>query len=1108
MGVIIIDYEVIVKYNGDILKLEKELDVSVEILAPTYAIITLKSDEQINQLLLYPEIEYIERPFILQAQDVQSFSSTGITNFKNKTGLTGKGTILGIIDSGIDYTLPIFIDSSGKSKILYYWDQSMNGNPPKGFKEGSLYTNEDINKAINKELSIPVSSSSTHGTHVAGIAASIANEANMIVVKVGSIQTDVFSRSTEFMRAIKFILDKSLELKMPVSINISYGSNEGSHRGLSLFEQYIDDMCLFWKNNISVAAGNNADKGGHKRVTIDNQVQEVEFVVGGSERILNINIWPDFIDDFSVYLISPSNQKSQEISLNSGEVKNIIGSTKIKGYFYPIAPYSLTRRVTIQLSSTNQISPGIWKIVFRPKNIISGNVDIYLPTSEGLSKDTRFLTPTTELTVTVPGTCKRVITVGSYNSRTDIVSVFSGKGDINSCVEKPDILSPGENIVSVLPGGSAGSLSGTSMATPHITGVCSLFMEWGIVKGNDLFLYSQKLKALLLKSARRENNIKYPNNSMGYGFLSLNTVEISELIEINKEVELTMRKGKKKNKRLEIQQDICRVSNIETGVNVVYSQGFEEELKSLGTGNKFYKISDNFGTIFINQSNFNSVKKILSLPHIIRIEPLVRMALLGEINQGISNGIVATEEIGANFFKNNSNLSITGKGVIIAIASTGIDYLHEDFIYPDRTSKIIYLWDQTKEGNPPKGYNIGTEYTREDINKAIASKDSTLSKDEEGHGTMISGICAGLGNLNKEYEGVAPDSELIIIKLAKIGNFYNNATLHSAIEYAYKKSYDLKIPVVINTILGSNSLVGITSRYLSELTFFARGLCLINAAGNEGDTQTHTSGKVEFNGEYKEIELELLEDEDEIEIQVWINKPDKVRVLVISPTGEESKDIEVSNYNQILGLFDLEGTQYSITYVYPTTYSGQQQAIINLFKVKSGTWKIRLTGDYITNGIYQMYLPNRVFLKHGTKFSNPDPQYTINFQATYNDNITVGTYNTINNSIWKSSSRGPTINSILKPDIVAPGVNIIAPYPGNKYATITGSAPAAAYVTGAAAMYFQYVLVDGTYPEKGFIQMMRTYIRAGANRNNDISYPNNNYGYGELNIRGIFDQLK
>ncbi|MCR1955746.1 S8 family serine peptidase [Clostridioides mangenotii] len=526
-----IDNELIVKYNGDIMRLEQELGVRVEILSQLYAIITFTDIEQVNQLLLFPEIEYIERPFTLGLQDVQSFSSTGITSFKNRTGLTGRGTILGIIDSGIDYTLPIFRTETGESKILYFWDQSLPGNPPPGFYEGTVYNNAQINESINGTPTIPISTTSLHGTHVSGISAGIATDASIIFVRVGSRQTDVFSRSTEFMRAIKFILDRALELRMPVALNISYGTNEGSHRGLSLFEQYIDDMCLFWKNNIVVAAGNNGDKGGHARINLTNNVvQEVEFVVGENERILNINIWPHFVDTFRVGLVTPANTRTNFISIEAREINVRVLNTTIEGYFYPIAPYSTTRRVSIQLRSDFQIDPGIWKLVFEPVNIVVGNVDIYLPTSEGLSVNTRFLTPSKILTTTVPGTASRVITVGSYNSRTDQVSVFSGEGDVEAGIIKPDMLAPGEGITSYLPGGTLGALSGTSMAAPHVTGVCSLLMQWGISDGNDLFMYSQRLKSILIEQARRDTNTRYPNNSSGFGKLDLSGLYITNTV--------------------------------------------------------------------------------------------------------------------------------------------------------------------------------------------------------------------------------------------------------------------------------------------------------------------------------------------------------------------------------------------------------------------------------------------------------------------------------------------------------------------------------------------------------------------------------------------------
>ena len=179
-----IEYEIIVKYNGDILKLEDELNVSIEILNDNFAIITSTDPSLFEGLLDYKEIEYIERPFILETQDDQSFSRSGITAFKNRTNLTGKGTLIGLIDSGIDYTLPIFRDALGNSKILYYWDQALGNSPPEGFTQGTLYTNSDINEAINGNKYIPISITAMHGTHVASICAQIATNAQFIELEI------------------------------------------------------------------------------------------------------------------------------------------------------------------------------------------------------------------------------------------------------------------------------------------------------------------------------------------------------------------------------------------------------------------------------------------------------------------------------------------------------------------------------------------------------------------------------------------------------------------------------------------------------------------------------------------------------------------------------------------------------------------------------------------------------------------------------------------------------------------------------------------------------------------------------------------------------------
>lgn len=1071
------------------MNLENKLDISVEILNENFAIIKSKNSDLFEELLNYKEIEYVERPFILETQDEQSFSTSGITSLKNRTGLTGENTLIGLIDSGIDYTLPIFRDDDGNSKIIYYWDQSLNGNPPDGFKEGTLYTNYNINNAINGKLDIPISITATHGTHVGSICAQIASKAKFIVVRVGNRQTNIYSKSTEFMRAIKFILDMAIQEDKPIAINISYGTNEGSHKGKSLFEQYIDDMCLYWKNNIVVAAGNNGNKSGHKRIDLNKEDEQVvEFVVGQSEIVLNINIWPNFADSFTVTIFDPANNSSQSLSIENKNIDNNIKGTIVTGVFYEIMPYSIQRKITIRLSSNNQITPGIWKIRFSIINIVDGIVDLYLPTSEGIGSDTKFLSPSSLLTVTVPGTANRVITVGSYNSRTDVVSAFSGRGDTERGILKPDLLAPGENIVSYLIGGTSGALTGTSMATPHVTGCCALIMEWGIVQENDVYMYSQKLKALLLQNARRSRNSVYPSSSNGYGFLDMSNIYF--LNKIN---------------------NLFRQTNPYVNSAVVYFNNPESFFKSLNKFNlinNFRRLSENSG-IFSGsdvQTVFSS--QFFKIEEVIIVESLIQMSLLSEVSSSTSNGVYVNEDENINYIKNNPNLDITGRNVIIAIADSGIDYLHSDFINEDNTSKILYLWDQSIEGNPPEGFYFGTEYTKDDINRAIIENDRSLSNDEVGSGTLLSGICAGLGRQNSSYEGIAKDSELIVIKLGKIDNYYNNAYYYMARDYARKKARELKKPLIINTSVGANSDLGFINKATQSTIWYKYGECEVAGVGNEGNTETHASGKILNEGEIQTVEIEVEKEEAFLKIEIWVSRPNRINIQIVSPTGEKSKDIGIGYYKKESGLFNFENTTYALFYIFPTAYSGQEFIVINLFNVTAGIWCINLTGIYINNGYYNIYLPNRNLINQNTRFLESNPFYTTNFPTVDRNMFTVGAYDTINNSVWPSSSRGPNIRNVQKPNIVAPGVNIISSFPNNKYGTITGTAAAAAYTSGVSALFFQYVTQSPQFKRHGFAQSIFTFFELGADREQGINYPNFIYGYGLLNARKIFEEFR
>ena len=536
-------WELIVKYSGT-LEAVRQTARSVTELLNGYAVIVIE-EERIGQLAQLPEVEFIEKPKKLYFQTDVGRQVSCIDIVQDMPlSLRGKGTLIGIVDSGIDYENAEFRNEDGTTRIVSLWDQSVNGRPPAGYLAGTEYTREQIDAALateDKEVRrqmVKTSDVSGHGTAVAGIAAGngrgsegrrfrgAAPEAELIIVKMGAPREGGFPRTTELMRGVDYIVRKAVELRRPVAINISFGNTDGSHDGTSLVERFLNDIADMWKNVICIGSGNEGASAGHVSGKVRRQISEtVELAVQQREPALSIQIWKSYVDEMGVSVISPSGRQAGPFYEFLGAQRYILGDTELLIYYGEPKPYSVKQEIYLSLLPGKQyIESGVWKIVLTPGRIVDGEYQMWLPTQTSLNMGTAFLQPNSMSTLTIPSTASLAVTVAAYDARTFSYADFSGRGPAGMYegenVLKPDIAAPGVRVTAPVPGGGYQSFSGTSFAAPFVTGSAALLMEWGIVRGNDPYLYGEKVKAYLRKGAKQLAGYeRWPNALLGYGAL-------------------------------------------------------------------------------------------------------------------------------------------------------------------------------------------------------------------------------------------------------------------------------------------------------------------------------------------------------------------------------------------------------------------------------------------------------------------------------------------------------------------------------------------------------------------------------------------------------------
>ena len=540
-------WELIVRHNGSLEALRNE-GIRVDELAAGYAVLVVP-ESRIDQVSAMEQIVYIEKPkrlfFASNMARAASCLSTIQTSSGSGTGgvgagagvisglesgLTGRGVLVAVIDSGIDYFHSDFRNPDGTTRIGLLADQDRD----------RIYTREEINAALETgsrssalEL-VPSTDPSGHGTAVAAIAAGngregngvyrgVAYESELMVVKLGTPLTDSFPRTTQLMKALDLVVRRARDMNRPLAVNISFGNTYGSHDGTSLLETFINDISNIGRNVIVAGTGNEGTGAGHRAGSlVMGQEENAQLSIAPYETGMGVQLWKSYVDQFSIRLVTPSGEVIGPIDSRLGPQTLRYGGTRILIYYGKPSPFSRAQEVYFDfLPVRDYLDSGIWTFRLTPERIVTGRYDMWLPSRGLLNPSTRFLRPVPETTLTIPSTAANVISVGAYDDSYQSYADFSGRGFTRQTQQvKPDLVAPGVDIVTARRGGGYEAVTGTSFAAPFVTGSAALLMQWGILQGNDPFLYGEKVKAYFTRGARHLPGYDvWPNERLGYGTL-------------------------------------------------------------------------------------------------------------------------------------------------------------------------------------------------------------------------------------------------------------------------------------------------------------------------------------------------------------------------------------------------------------------------------------------------------------------------------------------------------------------------------------------------------------------------------------------------------------
>lgn len=490
------------------------------------------------------------------------------------------------------------------------------------------------------------------------------------------------------------------------------------------------------------------------------------------------------------------------------------------------------------------------------------------------------------------------------------------------------------------------------------------------------------------------------------------------------------------------------------------------------------------------------------------------------------NSTASLDKSGVSNVQRNPYLALFGLGVLVGVIDTGIDYQHPAFRNSDNTSRIAYLWDQTIQDGPiPEGFVYGTEYNKETINQALQSDDPLSivpSTDPDGHGTAIASIMAGTPSEENSFSGIAPQAEFVVVKLKEAKQSlrrisfvpedalcFQETDIMLGIRYLISTAERLNRPIAVcialGTSQGGHDEYGATSSYITTLSQ-GFGLGISVAAGNEGNKRRHYFSSIVAAPYSQTFELKISAQDTLFAMEIWTYTPGRLNIELISPTGESTQLVypRLGDCNRFSFVFHPSVVWINNFLLEKVT--GDQLILIRFQNPMEGIWRFQVHNMENEPFSFHSWLPSGELISDETFFLNSSPDTTVTSPANAPMPLSVTAYNQINNSILITSSRGFTRNNQVTPDIAAPGYELTCALPGNRYGVLTGSGAATAHASGIVAMLLEWAIVRGNYPYITGYDINRLIAR-GSIKSPTETYPNNIWGYGQINIDELFNKL-